>query len=421
MVGGLPTEKVNHILESLPGKVDLTGKKFGVFRYHTHGREVEIALPRKDDYGEGGRRADGKIEVDPNLPVEQDLGRRDFTANSMAVPLDTGQLIDPYDGAGDIGRGVLRTTHPNSFKEDPTRLVRALTASSRFGLEPDEQTRAEMADSAHMLNHESPDALKQQLDKLMVSPNPARGVRLAQQTGVLHHLFPELAQNFDYDQKNPHHNYSLGEHSLQVLDNMSRLTQDPDMRLAALLHDVGKPASAWEDPATGINHFHPGEVNGQRVGAEHAALGANMSEARLRKTFNYPVDRMRRIHSLIDGHMFGNFSSPRGARKFLQKHEPHADDLLTLRECDNEGKGTDEYKEPVEQMRGLVENSRQEGAPTTQSALSINGNDIVNLGIKGPQVGTILRQLTNDVVEDPKLNNREALLERAQEYVNATP
>jgi tRNA nucleotidyltransferase (CCA-adding enzyme) len=432
LVGGLPSEEVHRILTSLPGQVDMRGSRFGIYVYHTHGKEVEIALPRKDDY-EGGKRADVKISADPNLPIEKDLERRDFTANSMAVDLNSGQLIDPFDGSGDISRGVLRTTHPKSFKEDPTRLMRALTATSRFGLEPDEKTRAEMGESAHMLDHESPDALRVQLEKLMVSANPARAVRLAQETGVLHHLFPELAENYDFDQHNPHHNYSLGDHSLQVLDNMARITPNPDMRLAALLHDIGKPGSQWFD-GHGVAHYYPRPQHldaelapggkwqrAENWGADHAALGANMAEARLRQTFNYPVENMRRIHSLINAHMFGNFEKPKGARKFLQQNGQHADDLLTLRECDGEGKGT-ESTDNVEQMRQLIENERQQGAPTTQSALAVNGNDIMGLGIKaGPQIGTILRQLTDDVVDDPKLNDREALLQRAQEYADAQP
>lgn len=425
MVSGLPPEDVNNILEHLPGRVDLTGKRFGVYRYHTKGQEVEIALPRTDTYEAGGTRGQGRITVDHNLPIEKDLQRRDFTANSMAVDLDSGQLVDPYGGARDIEGHRLRTTHPGSFDEDPTRLVRALTMHSRHGLLPDEQTRKEMEEHAPRLDQESPDALKQQLEKLLVSSNPASAMRLAHETGVLKHLFPELAANFDYDQKNPHHNYSLGEHSLNVLDNISGQTKDPDLRLAALLHDVGKPASAWDDEA-GVRHYYPGRLNDQPVGADHARVGADMAEARLRQTFNYPVAKIRNVHNLINLHMFPAFGSAKGARRFLSKVGDAADDLLTLRHADMTGKGqTPEElaeRESVERMRGLVEEARQAGDPTSQSMISVNGNDLLALGLKaGPQIGTILRQLTNDVVADPALNERSALLQRAQEYINAQP
>lgn len=423
MVSGLPPEDVNNILEHLPGRVDLTGKRFGVYRYHTKGQEVEIALPRTDTYEQGGTRGKGQITVDHNLPVEKDLQRRDFTANSMAVDLDSGKLLDPYEGARDIESHTLRTTHPNAFDEDPTRLVRALNMYSRHGLVPDEQTRKEMEEHAQRLDHESPDALGQQLQKFLVGDNPAAGIRLAQETGVLKHLFPELANNFDYDQKNPHHNFTLGEHSLHVLDNITRTTKDPDLRLAALLHDTGKPASAWEDPKTGVTHYYAGMLDGVPVGADHEKVGADLTEARLRQTFNYPASKIRNIHNLISQHMYPDFSSPKGARRFLNRVGDSADDLMTLREADIAGKGAENRRNQatVDRQRELVEQARQAGAPTVQSMISVNGNDLLALGLKGPQIGTVLRQLTNDVVEDPALNERSALLQRATEYAQAQP
>ncbi len=426
MVGGLPEESVERILGGLPGRVEVTGKKFGVFRYHTKGQEVEIALPRTDQYEEGGRRGTGTITVDHTLPVEKDLERRDFTANSMAVDAETGHLLDPFGGAKDIERGVLRTTHANSFKEDPTRLLRAITFSSRFGLTPDEKTRREIEENAYRLDQESPDALKQQLEKLMTSPNPAGALRIARETGLLRHLFPELDENFDYDQNNTHHNFSLGEHSFNVLDNVSRITNDADVRLAALLHDTGKPASAWTHPETGETHYYRGDIDGHPVGDNHWTVGANLAEKRLRETYNYPVASIRKVHGLIDNHMFPAFSSSKGARKFLHKYEPYCDDLLTLREGDMNGKGQSQdelaARTSIDTMRGLTENARQVQAPTNQSMIAINGNDLLDLGLKpGPQVGTVLRQLTNDVVDDPTLNDPEALKQRAQEYIQALP
>lgn len=426
MVSGLPAEQVENVLDKLPGSVNWEGKRFGTYKYRTKGQEVEIALPRTDTYEEGGRRGQGKITVDHNLPVEKDLARRDFTANSMAVDLETGRLVDPYGGAKDIESHTLRTTHPDSFDEDPTRLVRALVAASRHGLVPDERTRKEMEEHAYRLDNESPDALKQQLDKLLASPNPAGALRLAQETGVLHHMFPELANNFDYDQRNPHHNYSLGEHSLNVLDNVSHLTDDPEVRLAALLHDVGKPASSWVDPATEVTHYYPGMIDGQPVGADHAKVGADIAEQRLRETYNYPVSKIRNVHNLISHHMFPAFSSPKGARKFLNRVGDAADDLLTLRRGDMTGKGqTPEEvaaRTSVDKMHELVEGVRHAGAPTNQSMISVNGDDLQSLGLKpGPQIGTILRQLTNRVVESPQDNARDRLLQLAREYINALP
>lgn len=422
MVTGVPSEQVNHVLENLPGRVDLTGKSFGVYRYNTKGHEVEIALPRTER-STGDRRVDFEVNVDHTLPVEDDLLRRDFTVNSMAVDLDSGRLVDPYGGARDIEQRKLRTTHPASFREDPTRLVRALVMHSRYGFNPDEPTRQQMRENAVRLPLESADAKQPIIEKLMKADRPAAGIRLAHETGLLPHIFPEVETHWDFDQNNPHHNYTLGEHLLNVLDGVSDLSDDPDLRMAALLHDVGKPASAWTNPDTGFNHYYRGP-EGQ--GAQHEEVGAEMAQARL-DGLRWPKARSKRIVHLITHHMFPAFSGPKGARKFLHRvGDEHANDLLTLRYADQRGKGQSPEelaaRTSVDTQRGLVEQVRSAQQPTNQSALSINGNDLISLGLKpGPAIGEVLRQLTDDVVDDPALNDRDALMQRAKEYVDARP
>lgn len=424
MVSGIPVADVEHALRKLPGQVIETGKRFGVFRYKTPGgqHEVEVALPRSDQY-DTGRRGEGKISVDPDLPIEQDLHRRDFTANSMAVNLDDGDLVDPYGGAHDISRGVLRTTHPDSFQEDPTRLVRALTAHGQYGLVPDERTRHEMEANGHLLRGESPDSINKALDKLFKSENPASGIRLAHETGVLQHLFPEVDDNWEYDQNNPHHNYPLGEHLMHVLDNIARITKDPDVRMAALLHDTGKPASAWTDPQTGSNHYYYNRETDQ--GQDHEGVGAKMAYDRM-SALNYPVARRQRVADLIQHHMFAPFNSPKGGRRFLQRVGPHADDLLNLREADQTGKGqTPEEvaaRTQADAMRQTVENVRAQGQATNLSTLNVNGSDLVQMGLRpGPAIGQILNQLMESVIENPMANVRETLLEQAQQLVSQQP
>jgi tRNA nucleotidyltransferase (CCA-adding enzyme) len=418
MVSGVPAEAVRRALEALPGEVNLTGKDFGVYRYRTKGHEVEIALPRTEQ-STGDRRVDFDVQVDHNLPVESDLQRRDFTVNSMAVDLDSGELVDPYGGADDIAGRRLQTTHPNSFEEDATRLVRALVASSRHGVIPTERTRREIEQNAYRLDGEARERIQAELDKLFASNNPAGALRLAQETGLLKHLFPDMHENFDYDQNNPHHNYTLGQHSLNVLEGVQDRSDDPDLRLAAFLHDVGKPQSAWTDPERGTSHFYRGP-NGQ--GANHDEMGATIAR-RWMTDMKYPVSRQKRVEELIRHHMYPDFSSPKGARKFLNRVGDHADDLMTLRSADREGKGTNEYqatKTPVDQQRALVEEARAQQAPVNQAALAVNGNDLMSAGIpQGPQIGKVLQQLTDAVVEDPSLNNPTTLLQLAQQYVQS--
>lgn len=423
MVGGLPSAVVQHTLNKLPGRVDLTGKSFGVYRYNFKGHEVEIALPRTET-STGDRRKDFDVKVDHKLPVEDDLLRRDFTVNSMAVDMSTGKLIDPFGGAKDLKESRLRTTHPSSFVEDPTRILRGLVMNGRYGLVPDEETRHEMIKHKGQLDHESWDNMNGILEKVMESHDPARAMRLAQDTGVMAHIFPEIHNNFEYDQNNPHHNHTLGDHLLNVLDNTSQVSKDPDLRMAALLHDIGKPASAWVDPVTGTNHYYHGK-DGQ--GGDHEVIGAQMANNRLLAIKWGSKARRDRITNLINNHMWPVFSSSKGARKFLHRvGDENADDLMTLRWADQRGKGQTpeelDARTYIDTQRGLVEQARSAQAPTSQSALAINGSDILALGVPaGPQVGTVLRHLTDDVVDDPALNTPEQLRERAQEYVNGLP
>ena len=422
MVTGLPSEVVNHTLEKLPGRVDLTGKNFGVYRYRTRGHEVEIALPRTEK-STGDRRVHFDVNVDHELPVEDDLLRRDFTVNAMAVNLDTGELVDPYHGAEDIKDRRLRTTHPSSFQEDPTRLIRALVMNGRYGFEPDEETRRQMREYSKRLALESPDAKQPILEKLLSSKKPAEAIRLARETGLLEHIVPELDEHFDYDQKNPHHKLSLGEHHLNVLDNIAQESNDPDLRFAALLHDIGKPASAWADPATGFHHYYRGR-NGE--GQDHEVVGAELAQNRLRE-LRWPTARSNRITHLILHHMFPAFNSPKGARKFLNRvGDEHADDLLTFRWADQRGKGQSPEelaaRTHIDTQRGIVEQVRSNQQPTNMSALAINGNDIIGLGVKaGPDVGRILRLLTDQVIDSPPLNDHDTLLQLAKEYIDALP
>ncbi len=409
MVQGIPAETVEQALKALgDGRVDYTGKDFGVFRYKSNGHEVEIALPRRER-STGDEHKDFDVEADHTMKPEEDLYRRDFTANAMAVDLATGELLDPYNGAQDIAEGKLRTVHEHALSEDPLRVLRGIAAHGKHGLEPDEHTRAQMANHAESLNHLPKERVQAELDKIMSSADPAAAIVLAHETGALQHILPEVDNAFGYDQNNPHHELELGSHLVNVLKRTAEITDDPDVRLAALLHDIGKPASEWVDPETGKNHFYLGP-NGE--GANHEEVGAEMTEARLQE-LKYPNDRVKRVRDIVNHHMFPAFKTERGARRFINRVGDHADDLMNLRWADQGGKS--EYPtDPtasVDDQRALLESVRQGQQPTNLSQLAINGNDLIQLGMQpGPEIGQTLNRLTEAVIENPELNNRESLL-----------
>jgi tRNA nucleotidyltransferase (CCA-adding enzyme) len=336
----------------------------------------------------------------------------------MAVDLNSGKLIDPYGGAEDIANHTLRAHNPDALKEDPLRVVRALAANSRFGLTPDTATREQMAANAGTLQHLPGERIQAELDKLFAGKNPAQAIRFAHETGVLGQFMPEVEDAFGYDQNNPHHELELGDHLTKVLERTAQKSDDPDLRLAGLLHDIGKPASAWVDPEYGTNHYYEKHMpDGTVLGANHEDVGAEQARA-LMNRLRYPNDRIDRVSELIQHHMWPAFTTPRGARKFLHRVGDHADDLLKLRWADQGGKG--EYPtDPnlsLEIQEKLINQIRNQGQATNKAQLAINGRDLIEAGVpQGPQIGEILKQLTEAVVENPALNNREQLLTLAQQ------
>jgi tRNA nucleotidyltransferase (CCA-adding enzyme) len=420
MVVGMPSEEVQNVLSSLPGRVDLTGKSFGVYRYRNGDFEVEVALPRTEQ-SSGDSHKDFDVNIDHELTPEEDLARRDFTANAMAYNVDTNEFIDPYNGRQDLQDGVLRTVSPQSFKDDPLRIVRAIVASARHGLEPDYGTLEQMREEASQIRFLPGERIQMELDKLMTSPDPARAIEIAQATGLLDYMIPELSVTFGVEQRNPHHDLDVGDHLLEVFKHMTNISDDPDMRLTALLHDIGKPDSMWTDEA-GNGHFyehpdHPGS-------ADHDKLGAQYAEELMRR-LKYPNDRINRVKKLIENHMFPAFNTKRGARKFLQRvgDEHTAWDLLRLRQADLAGKGRQRgglgnEQGTVNKMMDLLHQVIDEQPAFTQKDLAINGKDLMEIGVQpGPKMGDILRSLLDIVVEQPELNTKEDLLGMAKQYV----
>lgn len=390
-------------------KLNKTGKQFPVFRFSYHDEEVEIALPRTETKtGEGNR--DWQIVTSPDIGIEQDLERRDFTANAIAVNASTGEVIDPLNGIEDLQKGKLRVISDSSFKDDSSRTIRALTAMSKHGLQPTETTREKMKEYAHHIKRVAPEIIGAELDKLVSGHHPDDAIRMGYETGVLEHFLPEVHDTFGFDQKNPHHQLDLGTHLTQVLKNMSGLSSEPDLRIAALLHDIGKPYSMWTDEQ-GIGHFYRGPDN---QGQDHEDVGAEMAEEILRR-LRFPADRIARIKHLIKNHMFPVFNTSRGARKFLNQAGSYevANDLLDLKEADHMGKGNENSTRMMaDKMRDLVDQENNNNTAFSIKDLAVDGNDIMKaLGIKsGPEVGMILKKLTDFVINDPSLNTRENLI-----------
>ena len=402
LVSGLGAFEVERALLKLPGQLDCTGRDFAVFRYNG---EVEVALPRLErSTGEG--HGDFKITTSPEVSVEDDLARRDFSANAIAVCVSSNEIIDPYNGLDDIKNNKLRVLDDRSLAEDPLRIIRALVINGRHGLEPDQNTLSLMKESAPQLHKISPERVRSELDKVFASKNPDKAISLARETGVLAQILPEVDACFGFNQNNPHHSKELGDHLLATLAKVSEISSDRDLRLAALLHDIGKPSSVFDK--NGVSHYYQATTaKGEIVGKDHNLVGGTMAEEIMTR-LKYPTARKDRVVRLVNNHQWADFQTERGARRFLARVGGDCDDLLLLRIGDK--------NRSVKQQQDLITSVREKGQATSHSNLAISGNDLIEIGFKpDKRLGDCLASLLRQVVDNPALNNKKDLLRLAQQ------
>lgn len=423
MVTGLTGETIETVLRE-KGRLDYTGKQFGVYRLRVGNNDVEIAMPRTE-VSTGPMHTDFSIEVDPNLDPEADLQRRDFTGNAMAYNPITGELLDPFGGQDDLAAKRLRLVSPDSFRDDPLRIVRALTSAARHGLEPDEDMIESMKQHGAHIRHLPGERIQMEMDKLLGGSDPARAIEIAFEVGLMEQLAPELSMMQDFNQFNPHHDLTVDKHTLQVLRKMTQLSNDPDLRLAALFHDSGKPDSFWRDedaPEGGGGHFYKhqpkdeeGNPSGDPIGQNHEEVGEQLVRAFMNRV-RYPNKRIDRVTKLVRLHMWKYFDKESGARRFLREagDEKMAFDLFLIREADASGKTTGEMNEfdstSLARAKELVQKVLDEEQAFGLKDLAVNGNDLVGLGMEGPEIGKALNMLLEVVLSDPSLNTRENLL-----------
>src|SRR5207249_64036 len=221
---------------------------------------IEFAPPRAER-STGPGRHEFEIVADPALSIEADMGRRDFTVNAMARRLETGDLVDPFGGADDLRRGVLRAVRSRSFAEDPLRLVRGLRLVAQLGLEPDATTLRQMEEEAESIGLVSGERVGGglradglgELSKLLLGRQPARALRFARETGVLTALLPEFEATIGFDQRSERQRLTLDEHIFAVVQAAADGDASLAVRLGALFHDVGKPAANGKHAERGAN------------------------------------------------------------------------------------------------------------------------------------------------------------------------
>jgi tRNA nucleotidyltransferase (CCA-adding enzyme) len=392
--------------------MEVHGQLVGV-RLYPHDRAVralapagiELTPPRAERSTGPGHR-DFAIVSDPSIGLEEDMARRDFTINAMAIRLADGTLVDPFGGVADLDRRQLRTVGPTSFDEDPLRLVRALRFVSQLGFDLAPETEAQMWAAATGLAHVSAERIgggikadgMGELSKLLLGREPGRALLLARDTGVLTQLIPEFEPAIGYRLQTERQPLPLEEHVFAVVQNAAEAGTSLEVRLAALLHDLGKP-----------------DADAQPADVDHTSVGAALAD-RVLKRLRYPTRVRHHVVRIVAAHGFkaDRAWDARAARHFLAEHgDELAKELIEHKAADLAAKRVDASElAALEQLRGLVERERSQ--PHRISDLAVTGDDLLGLGFReGPELGRLLQALLDDVVDDPGRNDPAWLLERA--------
>jgi tRNA nucleotidyltransferase (CCA-adding enzyme) len=392
LVCGIPPDELELLLEKR-GRVELVGKSFGVYKFKPRPgtRVVDIAYPRKEASTGPGHR-DFDVDWDWSLPVEADLERRDFTINAVAQDVRDGRVIDPLEGRRDMERGVLRMVFPRAFEEDPLRILRGVRFAARFTLAIETATQRAMEKSAALIQ------------TLTQCERPGTGFVRLHDLGVLEHIFPELERTHGVTQ-NEYHPDDVFVHTLKTCDEapMDNLT----VRWAALLHDLGKvdkkqtvECTDGEPKVVFYGHEQEGEAIARRV----------LERLRFGNTF------VQDCSALVRHHMFNYQPEWKRAtvRRFIRTiGKERLEDLFLLRQADCRSRHLTDELDRLAELRRRVEEELAEAHALHVRDLAIDGDDLQAIfGIpEGPEIGGILDDLLEVVLDSPEVNTRKRLIE----------
>jgi poly(A) polymerase len=310
-----PQEVVN-LLEGHVEAIWDIGRAFGTIGCQIGQLTCEMTTYRTEKYDAVSR----KPEVEYGTTLEGDLARRDFTTNAMAVRLPTHEFVDPFDGVGAIAAKRLMTPGrpEDSFADDPLRMLRAARFAAQLGFAVDAQVVAAMADMSNRLSIVSPERIRDEFTKLLLSDDPIAGLRLLVDSGVAEEFLPEVpALRLEIDEH--HRHKDVYEHTLTVVQQaMSLEGTGPDLtlRLAALMHDIGKPATRRHEAGGGVSFHH------------HEMVGARLTRKRL-KALRYRKDEVEDVSRLVELHLrFHGYSEGEWTDSAVRRYVRDAGDLL---------------------------------------------------------------------------------------------
>ena len=365
--------------------------------------EVEFVGARKESYDRGSRKP-----IVEEGTLSDDQLRRDFTINAMAICLNAdrfGELVDPFDGVGDLQREIIRTpVDPDiTFSDDPLRQLRAIRFAAKLGFQIEGSTFEGIKRNAYRIEIISEERINVELMKILASDNPVSGMWNLFHSGLMERILPEVFKLFTdgTTEKITHGHKNIFVHTMQVLENVAAKTNNPWVRLAALLHDIGKIPTRRYVPGTGYTF------------QGHETIGANMVDVIFRR-LKLPLDEhLTLVHNLVKLHMrpqsiASEGVTDSGVRRLVFDADDHIDDLLILAEADiTTGKAwkKEKFIQQYEELKKRIEELKQADFVRTFQPC-VSGNDIMERYSLPPckKVGE-LKQIIKDAVLDGTVEN----------------
>ena len=430
LVTGIPQPDLIRFLRRY-GRVQLTGRAFGVIKFlpqQWQDSPIDIALPRTEISTGTGHR-DFVVTFDHTLPVETDLGRRDFTINAIAMDVATGHLLDPFGGRQDLAQGMLRQVSPLAFPEDPLRMLRGVQLATRLALRLESTTRQAMQHHAAAITTVAAERIAEEFRKLLQASAPSTGFRLMYDTGLLSYILPEIARlvGLATIPALPPNNVAAREmpteddafqrtiRRLDTLQHQEVIThcRHLDVLLAALFQDSGLPDTA---PAA-----LPPIVGSEGVAQRSATLAGQRLEALRMTTIGVRPEVIKRL-IIASATESARLSTAPALRHFVHRYGAEMTFMaLDLWLADRLANRPPQVVDDLLGLRQRLQDELAHRVPLSLKDLALNGHDLQRLGIPaGPQMGGILQALLQRVLDNPACNTRAQLLAIVQtEFAHA--
>ena len=381
-----------------PRTID-TGIEHGTVTVMIDKNGYEVTTYRIDGEYQDGRHP---VEVNFTSNLTEDLKRRDFTINAMAYN-DRSGLVDVFDGAGDLERKVIRCVGDakERFGEDALRILRAVRFAAQLGFEIHEDTRTAASELAGNLEQISAERIQTELVKLLVSPHPQM-LRDAWEMGLTAIFLPEFDAAMETEQNNPHHMYSVGEHTLKAMEFVE---PEKVLRLAVLFHDFGKPDV--RQSRDGVDHFYG-----------HAEVSRDKAAEILRR-LKFDNDTIEQVKRLVLYHDARPEANEKSVRRLMKKvGKDYFPDLLQVMGADilaqSEYKRLDKLT-TLSRVTEIYEGILERGECVSLKELAVTGKDLIQAGMKpGKELGAVLQSMLEEVIEDPEKNTKEYLLKQVK-------